>query len=129
MTERNVVGWFEIPVSDMDRAVKFYNDLFGFSLEASPFGGDQIAMFPADFEKDPPGAAGCLYKGKDAIPGSSGTIVYFTSPSGDCANELKKAHELGAKVIMEKTEIPDGHGFFTLIQDSEGNRIAIHSQQ
>ena len=35
--EHNVVGWFEIPVSDMKRAVDFYNSLFGFELEARPF--------------------------------------------------------------------------------------------
>lgn len=127
MVERNVVGWFEIPVEDMDRAVKFYNDLFGWSIEAKPFESDLMAMFPADFTKDLPGAGGCLYKGPETKPGP-GTIVYFTSPSGDCANEETKAKEMGA-LLEEKYEIPEGHGFMILVRDSEGNRIAIHSNK
>lgn len=130
MVERNVVGWFEIPVSDMDRAVNFYNRVFGFNLEKKPFGDkDQMAMFPIDFEKDLPGAGGCLYKGKDAIPGGSGTLVYFTSPSGDCANELQKIKEIKGEILYEKTKIPEGHGNFILLVDSEGNKIAIHSME
>ena len=69
MTERNVVGWFEIAVEDMDRAVKFYNELFGWNIEGAPFGeNDQMAIFPADFSKDLPGAGGCLFKGSETKP-------------------------------------------------------------
>lgn len=127
--ERNVVGWFEIPVEDMNRAVEFYNKLFGWTIEAKPFGEDQMAMFPIDFEKDLPGAGGCLFKGKETQPGSSGVMVYFTSPSGDCANELATLKEMNAKILSEKYEIPDGHGFMIMCEDSEGNRIAIHSNK
>jgi predicted enzyme related to lactoylglutathione lyase len=128
--KRNVVGWFEIPVDDMDRAVKFYNELFGWKIEGQPFGDNsEMAIFPADFTKDLPGAGGSLFKGPDTKTGEGGAIVYFTSTSGDCANELAKAKELGSKVIMEKFKIPDGHGFMVMITDSEGNRIAISSDK
>ena len=126
--KQNVVGWFEIPVSDMQRAVEFYNNLFGFELEASPFWeNDEMAIFPTDFENFLPGAAGALYKGKDAKPGDTGPILFFTSPSGDCQNELDKAKEIGAKILTEKTKIPEDHGFFIILFDSEGNKIAVHS--
>ena len=125
--KRNVVGWFEIPVSDIDRAVKFYNELFGFELEAKGFGDSKMAMFPMDMEADNPGAGGALFLDKHRKPSSNGTLIYFTSPTGDCANEEKKAEEMGAKVIMKKFEIPEGHGFMIMVEDSEGNNIAIHS--
>ena len=126
--KHNVVGWFEIPVNDMQRAVEFYNNLFGFELEANPFWeNDEMAIFPTDFENFLPGAAGALYKGKDARPGDTGPILYFTSPSGDCQNELDKAKEIGARILSEKTKIPEDHGFFVLLMDSEGNKIAVHS--
>ncbi len=128
MITRNVVGWFEIPVEDMDRAVKFYNALFGWDIKSTPFGEDIMAVFPADFTKDLPGAGGCLYKGKDAKPGN-GTIVYFTSPSANCANELETAKEMGAEILMDRYEIPEGHGFMILLRDSEGNKIAVHSME
>ena len=124
----NVVGWFEIPVSNMQRAVNFYNDLFGFKLEAKPFWEtDEMAVFPTDFENSLPGSAGALYKGKDAKPGDAGPILFFTSPSGDCQNELDKAKEIEAKILTEKTKIPEDHGFFIILFDSEGNKIAVHS--
>lgn len=129
MSERNVVGWFEIVVSDIDRAVKFYNELFGFELKATDFGDSKMAIFPANFEKDLPGAAGALFQDKHRKPSSDGTLVYFSSLSGNCANEQAKAQEMGAKVIMEKYEIPEGHGFMIMIEDSEGNNIAIHSMK
>ena len=126
--EQNVVSWFEIPVNDMQRAVEFYNNLFGFALEAKPFWEtDEIAIFPTDFEKFLPGSAGALYKGKDAKPGDTGPILFFTSPSGDCQNELDKAQKMGAEILTQKTEIPEGHGFFVILFDSEGNKIAVHS--
>jgi predicted enzyme related to lactoylglutathione lyase len=113
----------------MQRAVQFYNKLFGWTIQSAPFGETELmAIFPADFTKDLPGAGGCLFKGKDTKPGA-GTTVYFTSPSGDCANELVTAKEMNATVIMEKYEIPQGHGFMIMLTDSEGNNIAIHSNQ
>ena len=70
--EKNVIQWVEIPVSDMQRAVEFYNNLFGFEIEAKPFWEtDEMAIFPTDFEKFLIGAAGALYKGKDARPGDN----------------------------------------------------------
>jgi hypothetical protein len=88
-----------------------------------------MAIFPTDLSKDLPGAIGCLFKGPDAKPGNVGTIVYFTSPSGDCKNELEKAKEMGAEILMDKFEIPDNQGYMILVKDSEGNRIAIHSRK
>ena len=129
MIERNVVGWFEIPVDDMDRAVKFYNELFGWSIESAPFGdGELMAIFPADFTKDLPGAGGCLFKGTNTKIGE-GTIVYFSSPTADCANELATAKKMGAEILMERFEIPEGHGFMIMLKDTEGNRFAIHSNK
>lgn len=129
MYDRNVVGWFEIPVDDMDRAIKFYNHVFGWDLKKMPFWEkDEMAMFPIDMEKDLPGSGGMLYKGVNAKPGDSGTIVFFTSFSGNCEYELDKVKELGTEILMEKTEIPGGFGFMILVKDSEGNKIAVHSR-
>lgn len=129
MSERNIVGWFEIVVRDIDRAVKFYNELFGLHLEARAFGESMMATFPFDLEKDLPGSSGALFLDKYRKPSKDGTLVYFTSPSGDCSNELVKAEEMGATIVMKKMEIPEGHGFMIMVEDSEGNHIAIHSRK
>jgi len=53
----------------------------------------------------------------------------FTTPSGDCQNELNTAMEIGANILTEKTKIPEDHGFFIILNDSEGNKIAVHSPE
>jgi len=45
-TKRNAVGWFEIPVSDMERAVKFYETVFGITLQRYTLGPLDMAWFP-----------------------------------------------------------------------------------
>ena len=44
--KNNVVGWFEIPVKDIDRAVKFYESVFGFKLQREKLGSLDMAWFP-----------------------------------------------------------------------------------
>ena len=40
---KNVVGWFEVPTSDMERAIKFYEAVFGYKLERHQMGPLDIA--------------------------------------------------------------------------------------
>jgi hypothetical protein len=122
--QRNPVGWFEIPVNDMDRAVRFYETVFGFKLELHKMGPVDMAWFPMLQDKE--GAAGTLAKGEGYKPSYEGTLVYFTAHSGDLSNELSKVESAGGKVLATKFPIGE-HGFVGLAEDTEGNRIAIHS--
>lgn len=124
----NVVGWFEIPVADMKRAVSFYQTVFGYQLQHAPMGELDMAWFPAvEGTEGSPGALACH---KDFyFPGNQGAIVYFTAFSGDLANELSKVPDAGGKVLMEKKLIADDIGYMGLFEDTEGNRIAIHSRR
>lgn len=129
MSQRNnVVGWFEIPTTDLQRAITFYESVFGFKMEHHPLGDLEMAWFPSDEEAV--GAAGTLIYHKEWYkPSSDGVLVYFTSPSGDLANELAKVEHVGGKVLQEKTLIAEEIGYMGLFLDSEGNRIALHSRQ
>ncbi|HTX87390.1 MAG TPA: VOC family protein [Bacteroidales bacterium] len=124
----NVVGWFEIPVADMDRAVKFYETVFGFRLNRHLLGPLDMAWFPA--EATWMGSAGSLvclpqqYK-----PSADGVLIYFTAFSGDVAIELSRVTAAGGKVLLEKRQISEEIGYMGLILDSEGNRIALHSRK
>ncbi|MEJ8755435.1 VOC family protein [Pontibacter sp. H259] len=127
-SKNNVVGWFEIPVTDMPRAVKFYNTVFGFKLETQQFGEEEMAWFP--WSDNGMGASGSLVKHEQHYkPSADGTIVYFSSPSEDLNNELVKVEAAGGKVLREKSLITEEIGYMCLVLDSEGNRIAIHSRQ
>lgn len=132
MKERHAVGWFEIYVEDLQRAKEFYEKVFDTKLENQSMGSaGEFALFP-HANKDLPGAAGALFKdnsGKNK-PSNKGTMVYFTAMSGDIKNELERVEKAGGKIIQDKTKIPGGDwGFMGIIEDTEGNHVAVHSTQ
>ncbi|NER11962.1 VOC family protein [Leptobacterium flavescens] len=125
--EHNLVGWFEIPVTDMDRAKKFYEEVFNIEVNVQDFGGLLMGWFP--FAEDKPGASGSLVKHEESYQPSDtkGVLVYFAST--DLAVELERVVKAGGRVIQEKTQISEDIGYMGLFIDSEGNRIALHSRE
>lgn len=125
--DHNVLGWFEIPVTDMDRAIKFYETVFDFKLEKNNVGELDMAWFPWIDNKS--GASGSLVKNEEFYkPSVEGTLLYFTAYSGDLANELSRVEKAGGKVVMQKKLITDDIGYMGVFIDTEGNRIALHSR-
>jgi len=123
--ESNMVGWFEIPVSDMDRAKQFYETVFQVDIAIHDFGGMLMGWFP--FDESKPGAAGTLIKQDTYIPSQEGTLVYFVSD--DVQNELDRIEAAGGKIYQPKTQISPEYGFMGVFIDSEGNRVALHSKK
>lgn len=123
--EQNMVGWFEIPVSNMDRAKVFYETVFEVKLDIHDFGGMLMAWFP--FDESKPGASGTLIKQDTYIPSQEGTLVYFNC--NDVKDELSRVISAGGKIYQPKTQISPEHGYMAAFIDSEGNRIALHSRQ
>lgn len=119
------VGWFEIPVRDMDRAIQFYNRLFDIELEKQDFGGLMMAWFP--WNESAKGAGGSLIKNDSYTPSHKGTLVYFSSEDADI--EINRVEEAGGKVLQKKTEISPDIGYMALFEDTEGNRVALHSKK
>ena len=125
----NPVGWFEIYVDHMPRAKAFYEAVFQGELTALPnpdpqaLGGMEMWAFPMAMEGY--GAAGALVKMPGCAPGGS-TLVYFSCE--DCAVEAARAAMNGGQVFKEKTPIGP-NGFIALVQDTEGNRIGLHSMR
>jgi len=123
--EYNSIGWFELPVSDMERAKAFYETVLDIEIEIHDLGGLVMGWFPADHAK--PGASGSLVKHEMYTPSDSqGVLIYFTCQ--DLANELSRVDAAGGTTLKSKTEIGGGHGFMALVKDTEGNRIALHSR-
>lgn len=116
----NPVVHFEIPVTDLDRAVRFYEAVFETKLARQEVDGYAMAFFPRADGK--PGASGALAKGDVYVPTKSGAILYFDVPSIDPV--LARAVTSGGKVLYPKKDIGEA-GFVAEIEDSEGNRIAL----
>ena len=118
-----MIGWFEIPVSDMKRAKQFYEKVFDIEITEVNFGGFNMGWFPN--KGDSYGATGTLVKQESYIPSQEGTLVYFMSE--DVEQELNRVEAAGGKIYQKKTKISDEHGFMGVFIDSEGNRVALHS--
>lgn len=128
---KNPVNWFEIPVNDLDRAIGFYETVFGYSLKKMPpFKSNpkvEMAWFPMAGKAE--GAGGSLVKGKYYTPSTKGTMIYLLSPSGNLSNELSRVEAAGGKVSEQKRLISEEIGYMGVFIDSEGNAIAIHSRK
>lgn len=127
MANDNVVGWFEIPVTDMDRAVRFYEAVLAIKLERHLLGPLEMAWFPT--VAGGTGSAGTLVRHEAYYkPSADGVLLYFTAKSGDVANELARVEAAGGKILAPKKLISPEYGHMALILDTEGNRIALHSR-
>jgi len=118
----NPVNWFEIPVSDLDRAMQFYERVLNVTLQRQDFGGLKMAWFP--MTQGAPGATGSLVKQETYVPSYEGTMVYFTVESIE--ETLARIQSSGGKVLNGKTSIGE-FGFVAHFEDSEGNRVALHA--
>lgn len=117
----NLIAHVEIPVVDLDRAMRFYSALFGLTFgEVVTIHGNRMAYFPFEAGKD--GASGALAEGEVYVPTRNGVIVYLGVENIDAV--LARATELGSDILFAKTPIAPA-GFVAEIADSEGNRIAI----
>jgi uncharacterized protein len=114
------VYYFEIPVTDMDRAVMFYEELLDVKLERQMVDGYEMARFP--FAEGAAGATGALAKGDVYRPSKDGAIVYFNVD--DIRQTVARAEALGRPVLYPVKDIGEA-GFVAEIEDSEGNRLAL----
>ncbi len=125
--KKNAVGWFEIPVTDMDRAIKFYSTVFDIELSQNLMGPLEMAWFPE--AESGIGSSGSLVKHEQSYkPSREGVLIYFTAQSGDLSIELSKVEEAGGKILIPRRLITDEIGYMAVFLDTEGNRIAIHSK-
>lgn len=121
----NVIGWVEIPVNDMDRAISFYETVLDMKLERHQMGPLDMAWFP--WVENANGSPGSLVCHPDHYkPSEDGVLIYFTAFSGDLNNELGRVESAGGKVLQGKTLIAEDYGYMAIIADTEGNRIALH---
>lgn len=122
VTPQNVAVWFEIPAADFERAVGFYERVFGTRLKRDGFGAAKMAVFPSAA----PATSGAIMAGEDYRPGGVGSVVYL-SAGEDLAGPLSRVKAAGGSVAVPKTALPDGMGYFAQFIDSEGNRVGLHS--
>ena len=120
-TKKNAINWFEIPATNIARAMKFYSHILDAEMKPFEMGPAKLAFFPAD-----KGAvAGCVVQAEGYSPSVKGTIVYLNGGK-DLNHVLHKVQKAGGKVLKQKFNIGE-HGFIAYFKDTEGNKVALHS--
>lgn len=116
----NPVVYFEIPVTEIDRAIKFYNAVFHFEFEKENIDNNEMALFP--FANENSGISGALAKGEIYKPTKNGVVIYFKTENID--ETLKLATSNGGQILYPITN--NGIGLVAELEDTEGNRIALY---
>lgn len=118
-----MINWFEIPATDIDRAIKFYSRLFQIDISKIDCGTEKMGFFPEDFQ-----VGGMISKAAKFNPSRDGVIIYFEGGE-NLEDKLEEVEKLGGQIVMPKTKIEaENKGYFALILDSEGNRIGLYSK-
>jgi uncharacterized protein len=123
MTNSNPVGWFDIHVSNLGRAKKFYETVFNLKMTDLPIEWGKQSLFP--FSHESSNISGALVEKSAMPPGPNNTVVYFETE--DCLTEEKRIEAAGGKVVQPKTNIGE-FGFISIFIDTEGNTVGLHSR-
>jgi uncharacterized protein len=114
--------WFEIPASNFERAVKFYEAVFQVALKRQNMMGGDLAVFPGSDTS----VNGAVVSQDGYVPAVNGAVVYLNT-GDDLTPYLKRAAAHGGSVIEPKTALPPGMGHFAHFGDTEGNRVGLFS--
>lgn len=120
----NALNWFEIPVRDMTRAKKFYEEAFGIEMQEMNMMNMQMAMFPSQS----PHSGGALVKSDYHKPSAEGAIIYLNG-NPDLQLVLDRINGAGGQITMPKTNIDPDTGNMAFFMDTEDNLLGIHSNQ
>ncbi|MCU4173651.1 VOC family protein [Carboxylicivirga sp. N1Y90] len=125
--KQNMVAWFEIPVQDLDRATRFYEEVFDITLLPQDLGPVKMSFFP--YNDDLPGSpGGLMYYPEEYQVSKDGVLIYFSSLAGDLNTELSRVEKAGGQILSSKRLISEEIGYMAVFIDSEGNRIALYNK-
>ena len=115
----NPAVYFEIPVSNLNRAIEFYSTVFNFKFDTTIIDNNEMALFP--FTEGNSGISGALAKGEIYKPTKDGVLIYLNTANID--ETLRLANTNGGQILYPKTD--NGIGLVAEFKDTEGNRIAL----
>lgn len=126
---KHVIGWVEIPVSDIERAAKFYGALY----EQPPLAvyddrPRKTAMLPGASTDPNAGQVGASLTQVDGFePSANGTLAYLQVDDLDAF--IGRIAAAGGQVVMPRTSMGENMGYFATFRDSEGNTLALYAEK
>jgi len=122
MTKKDALNWFELYVTDLARAKKFYENILQTQMQEVNAGTTPMAIFPYENEQ---GVGGSLTMMEVVPPGAGGTIIYL-NVEGDLDGVISRIPAAGGMILRPRLAIGE-HGFIAVFKDSEGNVVGLHS--
>lgn len=121
-TQNSFVAIFEIPATNISRAIDFYQSVLGIKIEKVDMPGMQMGVFPYKNQI----TSGVIIKAEGYQPSASGVTIYLNG-GNNLQVILDKVEKSEGEIITTKTPHADESGYFALFLDSEGNKIGLHS--
>lgn len=116
------ISLFEIPATDISRAISFYQAVLGVNIEKMDMPGMEMGIFPYEDQM----VTGVIMKGEEFKPSAGGVTIYLNA-GDDLQTMLDKVEKNGGRILVPKTAHADESGFFALFLDSEGNKLGLNS--
>ncbi len=116
------IAIFEIPATDLSRAITFYQTILDIKIEQFEVPGMEMGVFPYENQA----VTGVIIKGEGYQPTSDGVTIYLNG-GDDLQPILDKAAQNGGEILVPKTAHADNNGYFALFLDTEGNRLGLSS--
>lgn len=115
---KNMINWFELPVTDLSRATAFYAQVLATPLETEDFQGTQMTVLKVD------GVMGALVKMADRKPSRDGALVYL-NVDGQLDAVVGRVVKAGGQVAGPVVDLGP-MGSYAVMIDTEGNHVAVH---
>lgn len=119
---KSYVSIFEIPSTDINRSVKFYENLFEIKIEQMEVDGMKMGIFPSEGQAN----TGIMLQADGYQPSANGVTIYLNAGE-DLQRILDKVPQNGGKIVIPKTPHADQNGFFAIFLDCDGNRLGLNS--
>jgi len=118
----SIISLFEIPATDISRAVNFYQAILDVKIEKMEMSGMEMGIFPYEGQM----VTGVIMKEEGSKPSADGVTIYLNG-GDNLQTILDKVEKNGGKIIVPKTAHADENGFFALFLDTEGNKLGLNS--
>ncbi len=119
---KSYISIFEIPATDISRAIEFYEVILGSNIERFEIPGMEMGILPYEGQM----VTGVIVKGEEFQPSADGVTVYLNG-GDNLQGILDKVEKNGGEIIVPKTPHADNKGYFAMFLDSEGNKMGLHS--
>ena len=119
---KSFVSIFEIPATEVSRAIEFYQAILDIKIEKFEMPGIQMGVFLFEGHM----VTGVIIQADGYRPSADGVTIYLNG-GDDLQIILDKVEKANGKIVAPKTLHADESGYFALFLDSEGNKIGLHS--